>query len=127
MKGNFINFDTMSKLDFEIFTMKITKMNRVRYQRDLVFDNFERIADALNSEDVPKFEDTVAILSKKGKLFELNITSAIFWESIDFCSSLDGLSKIVAECFEIEKSQIYDDMLHLTEELSKWGLVHVES
>jgi|LakMenE01Jun11ns_1017448.scaffolds.fasta_scaffold9942435_5 hypothetical protein len=107
--------------------MKITKASKIKYQRDLAFDNFEKILDAINSANVPEFGDIVAVLSKRGKLFELNITSAIFWESIDVCSSLDGLSNIIADCFEVEKSQIYDDMLHLTQELSKWGLINIEN
>ena len=106
--------------------MIITKMPKIKYQKSLVFNSFNRILDSIEEIDFSEIEEVVAVISKKGVLFELNVTSAVFWELLDEYSNLDKISQTMSCIFEASQDVILEDISILARELLEQGLVHVD-
>lgn len=101
-------------------------MPKVKYQKSLAFQSFKRILDSIEEMDFSETEDVVAVISKKGVLFELNVTSAIFWELLDEYSNLNEISQKMSSIFEAPQDVILDDISVLVTELLEQGLVNVD-
>lgn len=107
--------------------MDIYKNKRVRFQKDFAFDEFLTIRDALGEVDIEELEGIVAVLSNKGKLYELNLTAAIFWELIGDGSNIDGLSKNLADIFELGVDDLKNDLNELSMKLESLDLINVSN
>ncbi len=106
--------------------MHISRAQKIRFQPSIVFDSFDSIIDALDEIDSSEIVDVAAVLSKKGKLFELNITSAVYWELIENGLSIEDLSMNISEIFDVELAEATKDVKELTGELLKLELIDVD-
>ena len=107
--------------------MKISKIKRVRYQRDIELDSYSDLISGVQEKKFDIANDVIAILSKKGKLLELNFTSAFLWENLTDQTNLEELTELFTEFFEVSKGEARQDIIEAVRHLEKLEFVDVIS
>lgn len=106
--------------------MLITKNNRVRYQLDIGLADITSLEEAVRSGNEAVTEvKPVAVLSFMGDLYELNLTSALFWEAIESPAQINDIAKNIASIFEVDNEVLLNDLTELVDEFRNAGLVNV--
>jgi len=100
----------------------------VRYQRDISFANYTDLETAISENcDAIYRVDPVSVLSYMGELFELNLTSALFWEFIESPAEYNNLLDKFMLVFEVDISTLQHDLASIINEFETAGLIEVIS
>lgn len=67
--------------------------------------------------------ETIILNPMTGTYFGLNMVSFSFWEYIDGTRTLDQIKDILLEEYDVEKEELHDDILALTQDLADQDLI----
>lgn len=97
----------------------------VRCQPILRLNKFTSVQDALSdaTTDLPEPEETLLVLSKRGKIFELNPVAALVWEGLKEAASIESLANTVTSIFKVAPHDAQRDIQNVLSEFSRLQLV----
>ena len=93
-------------------------------QRDIRLHGHETLREALDAtQDAIAAEESVLVLSFRGRLFELNTVGALLWEELRRRCTPEDVAGVLADVFGLDAEQANADARSFLDEMSVRGLV----
>ena len=105
--------------------MKFSRNPKIRYQLNIDVSSFSSVKEAILHlpDDVANIYP-LAVLSHMGVLYELNISSALFWEVIEVPKSIQEIALEMIDFFDVPEAELKSDISHLADDLQSAGIIY---
>lgn len=92
-------------------------------QKDIRLKDYPTVIDALRAGQDIDGDEIVIMLSRRGKLYELNLIGSIIWECLKAHKETKEIAEDIAEAFDIDTAKTTEDILLFIEDLEKEGFL----
>lgn len=105
--------------------MKFSRNPKIRYQMNIGVSSFSSVREAILhlSDEIVNFHP-IAVLSHMGVLYELNISSALFWEAIEIPKEVNEITLGMIDFFDVSEAELKSDLSQLASDLQSAGIIY---
>ncbi|GGC17839.1 PqqD family protein [Cellulomonas carbonis] len=104
--------------------MRFQPKDGVLFQRALSLRDAGTLKDCLSRDDLRlEASDSVALLSDRGELYELNLLAALTWEMVTEGCSVDEIAEVISRHFTVTSLRAMEDVAAVLGTLERHQLV----